>query len=124
MEKKLITVSEKSNIELNEESLEMLMHGVCKSFECEDFRANNCRMKAFINSIEDGSWRWSQTWMTPTKFFLHLIKYDVNSSDEINQMIAEMKEQWECPGDLCSCEFFEEMKQLRAALIKTVSITE
>lgn len=119
MKNKLIKASDNANFEISSESLEMLLHGVCKSFECEDFRSNNCRMKTFLTAIEDGSWRWNQTWMTPTKFFLHLIKEGENASDEVIEMFEEVKQQWNCieSHTACDCEFFDEMKKLRSALV-------
>jgi len=118
MEHKLINVSNNSNIEINDSSLEMLLHGVCKSFECEDFRANNCRMKIFLDAIKNGTWEWSETWMTPTKFFLHLIKFGDNSPKETLDMLNKMKDKWNCMESpvACECNFFDEMKRLKSAL--------
>jgi len=118
MNKKLIPVTENSNIEINDESIELLLQGICKSYECSDFRNNNCRMKTFIDSFNDGSWKWSQTWMTPTKFFLHIIKYGDNPTQETQDFMEEVKKSWNClESDIaCECNFFEEMKKLNAII--------
>ena len=122
MKKRLVKVSEDSNFELNEQSTEMLLQTVCKSYECDDFRSNNCRMKTFLTALEDGSWQWSQTWMTPTKFLLHLVKHGANPTSEVLLMFEDVKKRWECLGsdEKCGCNFFDEMKNLNRAIEKAV----
>lgn len=120
MKHKLIEVTENSNIEIGEESVELLLHTHCRSIECEDFRANNCRMKQFISALDGTKWQYSQTWVTPSKFLLHLVKTGGCSADDAIEMFNRIKNRWECIGseDACSCDFLDEMKRLKEALEK------
>jgi hypothetical protein len=122
MRNELYNISDNSNIEIHDNSLEMLLHATCKSYECSDFRANQCRMKEFLNVIESGDWNWSQTWMTPTKFFLHIIRHSEDATKETLEKFEELKEKWDCLSETadCECNFFEQMRQLKQAL-ETIS---
>ncbi|ADD68321.1 hypothetical protein Dacet_1552 [Denitrovibrio acetiphilus DSM 12809] len=120
MDHKLINVSEKSNIEINDSSIEMLFHGVCLSYECPHFRANKCRMMFVIHETENSAWKYSQTWMTPTKFFLHMLKHGDNASDDALELFKQLQEKWHCLDSdaSCNCDFVDEIKALRNALLK------
>lgn len=125
MNNKIINVSDNSNIEIGEDSVELLMHAVCRSIECDDFRANKCRMKMFITAIDGGEWQWSQTWVTPSKFLLHLVKSGGNPSEEAMALFNDIKEKWACLGAdaSCRCDFLDEMKKLKAAVEKETDKT-
>lgn len=120
MKNKLVEISDKSNIEFNDGSIEMLLCGLCRSYECDDFRANRCKMKLFLDIIESGKWEWNQTWQTPTKFFLHLLKAGENAPNDAVEMLKQLQERWKCIGssESCNCEFFDEVKKLRNYLIE------
>jgi len=123
MTKKLIDVSPQSNIEFNYESLELLMQGRCRSFECADFRANKCRMILFLNEIEKSEWEWSQTWHTPEKFFIHFLKHGTNADCEVRHTFEELQKKWTCLNSVesCNCEFFDELKKIYSALSENVA---
>jgi len=118
MEKDIINVSDNSNIEINEESIELLLQCVCKSYICEDFRDNKCRMSQLIEVIEKDNWVCSHTWETPSKFLLHVIKYSENAPSEAVKKMEELQSQWSCLAseESCNCEFFDEMKRLKLKL--------
>lgn len=118
MKNKIIKVSDNSNIELSGNSIEMLMHAACRSIECENFRANNCRMKTFLNSIDGGKWQWSQTWMTPSKFLLHLVATGENPDNQAAELFNDIKDKWACMATdgSCSCDFLDVMKNIKQAL--------
>jgi len=118
MRKELYNISENANIEIHDNSLEILLLATCKSYECSDFRANRCRMTQFLSFIEQTKWNWSQTWVTPTKFFLHIIMPGENATDETIEMFNELKIKWGCldEASYCECDFFEKMRQLKLAL--------
>ncbi len=115
MKNNIINVTENSNIELNEKSIELLLQGVCNSFECADFRNNQCRMKLFIDMLQSGEWEWSQTWATPTKFLLHIVKHGENSTEDTAKYMSELKNQWSCieTDSTCNCDFLDEIKRLK-----------
>jgi len=118
MKNKIIKVSENSNIETGENSAELLLSGICQSFECEDFRANDCKMNVFLNIINNSEWRWSQNWHTPTKFFLHIVKSDEEALKKFLELFEELKNQWDCMSSQshCNCAFRDEMKLIRNTL--------
>jgi hypothetical protein len=113
--KQVINVTDNSNIELSQDFIEMLLQGVCKSYECEDFRLNKCRMTRFLAAIQNEEWKYSQNWLTPSKFFIHLVKYGEDAPEEVTQLFQELSERWNCMAvaESCDCEFFDEMKNLK-----------
>lgn len=115
---KLIQVSENSNIEFNTETLEMLLDISCKSIECDDFRANTCKMRLFLDEVDGESWQWTQTWVTPAKFFLHLIRSGETPEKDVLAMFEKLRSKWSCIGEenSCGCVFFDEMKKIKSAL--------
>lgn len=118
MEKDIINVSDNSNIEINEKSIELLLQCVCKSYVCEDFRNNECRMTQLIDAIEEDQWECSQTWETPSKFLLHIIKYSEEAPDDALKTMKSLQSKWNCLSneESCNCEFFDEMKKLKSKL--------
>jgi hypothetical protein len=119
---RLIKVSENSNVEISEESAELLMSGTCRSFECEEFRANNCRMKTLLNAIEKDNWVFNNTWVTPSKYLLHLVKTGEQPASEMSSLMESLKEKWSCVASekSCNCDFLDEIKLVNEKLNKTI----
>lgn len=116
--RKLINVSENSNIEINESSIELILQSYCKSFECNDFRDNKCRMRMFLDFIDAAEWEWSQTWATPTKFFMHILVQGDDAKWRILEQFELIKDSWSCLSntDICDCTFLEQIRLLKNAL--------
>lgn len=118
MNRKITKISENSNIEIGENSSEILIQCVCKYIECNDFRANNCQMKKFIFELDNHKLDWNQTWITPNKFLLHIVNKGKDTSGDILELFERLKGEDYCldAEQKCSCTFYEEMKYVYAKI--------